>query len=184
MTELSRKPGIIAVLAVIFSAVLLAAPAHAEEPITTTHVRLQSLDKSTARTKTFEAAVGETVQFGPLYIKVQTCRKNAPIETPESAAFLQVWEVLPDQSSEWVFSGWMFASSPSLSAMDHPIYDVWVLECFGGESEDNPEPAQEGLAPPDQMDGDGAQENENQSEEESGTQDSRTLQDIFDTLQP
>ena len=93
-------------------------------------VKLRSLDKVTARTVTFEAHVGSTVKFGPLYIKVQACRKAPPIESPESAAFLQIWEVTPADEAQWVFSGWMFASSPGLSPMDHPIYDVWVLDCL------------------------------------------------------
>ncbi len=93
-------------------------------------VKLQSLDKVTARTMTFEAKVGSTIKFGPLYIKVQACRKAPPIEKPESASFLQIWEVTPKNKANWVFSGWMFASSPALSAMDHPIYDVWVIDCL------------------------------------------------------
>lgn len=97
-------------------------------------VKLQGLDKSTARTTTFEAKVGSTITYGPLFIRIQACRKAPPIETPESAAFLQIWEVPPETGkSEWVFSGWMFASSPALSAMDHPVYDVWVLDCLGRE---------------------------------------------------
>lgn len=52
------------------------------------------------------------------------------MEKPESAAFLQIWEKKPaDEKPKWVFSGWMFASNPSLSAMDHPVYDVWVINC-------------------------------------------------------
>jgi hypothetical protein len=93
-------------------------------------VKLRSLDKVTARTVTFEGSVGSTVKFGPLYIKIQSCREAPPIEQPESAAFLQVWEVTPQEEARWIFSGWMFASSPGLSSMDHPIYDVWVLDCL------------------------------------------------------
>ena len=98
-------------------------------------VRLQSLDKITARTRVFESNVGEIVKFGDLYVKTQACRKAPPFEQPESAAFLQIWEPLSDAThkgapkSKWVFSGWMFSSSPGLSYMDHPIYDVWVLDC-------------------------------------------------------
>ncbi len=99
-------------------------------------VVLKGLDKSTARTTTLEAKVGETFQYGPLHIRIQACRKNPPIETPESAAFIQIWEVPPETGkSEWVFSGWMFASSPALSAMDHPVYDIWVIDCAGKEPE-------------------------------------------------
>lgn len=93
-------------------------------------VKLQSLDKATARTMTFEAKVGSTLKFGPLYMRVQSCQKTSPLDDPESAAFLQVWEVDTEQQSQWVFSGWMFASSPGLSPMDHPIYDVWVIDCL------------------------------------------------------
>lgn len=104
-------------------------------------VRMKSLDKITAQTETFEAKVGSTIQFGPLYIRVQACRKSDPIEKPESAAFIQVWEIPPEtKKSEWVFSGWMFASSPALSAMDHPVYDVWVLDCL---DQDKPNKAAE-----------------------------------------
>ena len=93
-------------------------------------VKLKSLDKVTARTMTFEARVGSTIKFGQLFIKVQACRKASPIELPESAAFLQIWENTLEDKAEWVFSGWMFASSPGLSSMDHPIYDVWVMDCL------------------------------------------------------
>ncbi len=98
-------------------------------------VQLRALDKITARTLTFNASVGSTVRFGSLYIKVQACRKAPPIEAPESTAFLQIWETeqaegIDAPESEWVYSGWMFASSPALAAMDHPIYDVWVMDCL------------------------------------------------------
>lgn len=106
-------------------------------------VKLRSLDKVTARTETFEANVGSTVKFGALYIKVQACRTAPPIEQPESAAFLQVWEVDTHDKSNWIFSGWMFASSPGLSSMDHPIYDVWVLDCLERKKAPEEQAAQE-----------------------------------------
>lgn len=99
-------------------------------------VKLQSLEKVTARTETFEARVGSTVKFGPLFIKVQACRKSSPLDKPESAAFLQVWEIDENKEAQWVFSGWMFASSPALSPMDHPTYDVWVLDCLSDQAEE------------------------------------------------
>lgn len=101
-------------------------------------VKLQSLDKVAARTMTFEARVGSTVKFGPIYIKTQACRKAPPVEKPEAAAFLQIWEATAKKEPQWIFSGWMFSSSPALSPMDHPVYDVWVLDCLekkgGGEA--------------------------------------------------
>ena len=92
--------------------------------------RLQALDKTTAKTLVFNVEVGSTVQMGKLFIRAAACIAAPPLEDPESAAFIQVWEEpKPMQEPNWVFSGWMFASSPSLSAMDHPVYDVWVIEC-------------------------------------------------------
>lgn len=94
-------------------------------------VVMRTIDKSSARTHTFEIPVDKTVKFGnSLFIKVRACRRSSPLDSPESAAFMQIWERKPNEKdSKWVFSGWMFASSPSVSAMDHPVYDVWVIEC-------------------------------------------------------
>jgi hypothetical protein len=92
---------------------------------------LRTIDKVSARTSTFEVPVDKTVKFGSsLFIKARACRQASPMEKHESAAFLQIWERKPDEEkSSWVFSGWMFSSNPSLSAMDHPVYDVWVIDC-------------------------------------------------------
>ena len=90
---------------------------------------LQGLDKITARVSKFEAPVGAPVRFGTLLIRVRDCEKNPPEETPESAAFLEIDEVHPGEANLRVFSGWMFASSPALSALEHPVYDVNVLDC-------------------------------------------------------
>jgi hypothetical protein len=91
---------------------------------------LQGLDKTTARVRTFEAPVGQAVSFGTLSITVRDCRTRPPDEEPESAAYLDISELLPGQTQpkHW-FSGWMFASSPAVSALEHPVYDVWVLDC-------------------------------------------------------
>jgi hypothetical protein len=90
---------------------------------------LQGLDKITARVSQFEASVGTPVRFGTLSIRVRDCEKNPPEEEPESAAFLEIDEVRPGEVNLRVFSGWMFASSPALSALEHPVYDVNVLDC-------------------------------------------------------
>jgi len=90
---------------------------------------LQGLDKVTARVSTFPAPIGQTVKFGTLEIITRTCDKRPPEETPESAAFLDIWEVRPGEPAASVYRGWMFASSPALAAMEHPVYDVWVLDC-------------------------------------------------------
>jgi len=90
---------------------------------------LQGLDKVTARISTIRAAIGQTVRFGSLRIVARTCRKRPPEETPEGAAFLEIDDVKPGESPVRIFSGWMFASSPALSALEHPVYDVWVVDC-------------------------------------------------------
>jgi hypothetical protein len=95
---------------------------------------LQGLDKVTARVLTIEAPVGLAVTFGALEIIARTCDKRPPEETPESAAFLDIWEVRQGEPAVSLFRGWMFASSPALSAMEHPVYDVWVLDCKNNAS--------------------------------------------------
>lgn len=123
----------------VSAAIVLNAPHSAAREMTEyPRVKLQSLNKATARTTTFEAKIGNTLKFGTLYVRVQSCQKSSPIDEPESAAFLQVWESGDQERSEWVFSGWMFASSPALSAMDHPLYDVWVLDCLDHETAQAP----------------------------------------------
>jgi len=105
--------------------------------------KLQSIDKITARTQTFEVQTGNTIKFGSIYIRLQACRAAPDIEEPESAAFMQIWEIDDEggenEEANWIFSGWMFASSPGLSAMDHPIYDVWVLECLDNTAGQEPQ---------------------------------------------
>ena len=92
---------------------------------------LQGLDKVTARVSTIEAPLGDTVTFGTLEVIARHCDKRPPEETPESAAFLDIWEVRPNEPAKSLFRGWMFASSPALNALEHPVYDIWVLDCKG-----------------------------------------------------
>jgi hypothetical protein len=92
---------------------------------------LQGLNKITARVSRFDAPVGKTVTFGTLSIVVRDCQKSAPEERPENAAFVQIFETRPGEEQQRLFSGWMFSSSPALSALEHPVYDVNLLECKG-----------------------------------------------------
>lgn len=98
-------------------------------------VELRILDKVRAQSRTYVLNVGRTVAYANIRIRPRACRKSSPLDDPEDASFLQIWEVKPDKSSSWIFSGWMFASSPSLSGMDHPVYDVTVLDCKDPASE-------------------------------------------------
>lgn len=96
----------------------------------TPQVRLRILDKVRAESRTYDLEVGHTVAYANIRIRPRACRKSSPLDDPENASFLQVWEIKPNGKSDWIFSGWMFASSPSLSAMDHAVYDVTVLDCL------------------------------------------------------
>jgi hypothetical protein len=90
---------------------------------------LQGLDKVTARTQRFYAPVGATTRFGTLEINVGDCLVNTPDASPESAAYLTIVDNKPGQAQQKLFAGWMFASTPSLSALDDGVYDVRVLAC-------------------------------------------------------
>lgn len=111
------------------------APAVAEKYDTAV---LQTLDKVTARVSIYDAPIGQTVRFGTLAIIARVCDKKPPEETPESAAFLDIWEVRPGEPTASVYRGWMFASSPALAAMEHPVYDVWVVDCKSSSIEAAP----------------------------------------------
>jgi hypothetical protein len=91
---------------------------------------VRALDKMTARVEELDLPVGKNIQFGTISIIAKTCRTTLPEETPpESAAYLEVSELKIGAKEGAIFDGWMFASSPALSAMEHPVYDIWVTGC-------------------------------------------------------
>ena len=113
-------------------------------------VILRALDKITGRSTDFEMLVGEPKVYGSLRIDLETCFQTPPEEPPESAAFLKITSATSKQvqtmaeprdlteeetsvsegeDADVRFSGWMFASSPGLSALEHPVYDIWVIAC-------------------------------------------------------
>lgn len=112
--------------AAIAGFLLIASPALAD-PFDT--VVMQGMDKVTARVATFEIPVGDSRRFGALEITAYQCDKRPPTEQPESAAFLDIREVRQGEAAVERFRGWMFASSPALNALEHPVYDVWVRDC-------------------------------------------------------
>jgi hypothetical protein len=116
----------VAASAALVAVTLASSPANA-----TTIAILQGLDKTTARITTIEAPIGQSVQFGVLRIVVRACIKRPPEEPPETSAFLEIDEVRPGDEGkpQRLFSGWMFKSSPALSALEHPVYDVGILDC-------------------------------------------------------
>jgi hypothetical protein len=114
------------------------------------------LDKITGRTISFDAAIGETVQFGALQVTARACYTRPPTEATNTDAFVEVDEVTLQGEIKRIFTGWMFASSPGLHAVEHPVYDVWLTDCaqpVGGSVAQSAVPAvpavpQAGVAPP------------------------------------
>lgn len=112
------------------------------------------LDKITGRTIAFEAAAGETVQFGTLQITERACYTRPATETPQTTSFVEVDEIDATAKYKRIFSGWMFAASPGLHGIEHPIYDIWLTDCTGdfGPPEVGPVPDDTELPPPDMPD--------------------------------
>ncbi len=97
-------------------------------------VLLQGLDKVTARISEVRVPLGTQVRFGTLEITAYKCLKHPPEETPESLALLEIRDARPGEPGTVLFRGWMFASSPALNALEHPVYDVWVKDCLNAKS--------------------------------------------------
>lgn len=87
------------------------------------------LDKITGRIITFETAIDETVQFGSLQLTARICFTRPPTESPNTTSFIEVDELSLENRLSRVFSGWVFANSPGLNAIEHPVYDIWLLDC-------------------------------------------------------
>lgn len=101
------------------------------------------LDKITGRITSFDVAIDETVQFGALQVTLRACYTRPPTETPHTDAFIEVDEVTLQGEIRRIYTGWMFAASPGLHAVEHPIYDIWLTDCKGGavaEAQPEPEP--------------------------------------------
>ncbi len=92
------------------------------------------LDKITGRIISFDVAINETVQFGALQVTPRVCYSRPPTETPNTDAFVEVDEVTLQGEIKRIFTGWMFAASPGLHAVEHPVYDVWITDCKGGRN--------------------------------------------------
>jgi hypothetical protein len=109
----------------------IATPAAADRIRNPTAV-FAGLDKITGRIISFEVAIDETVQFGALQLTPKTCWSRPPSEQPQTTSFVEVDEVTFSNEYRRIFGGWMFASSPGLHGIEHPVYDVWLTDCKGG----------------------------------------------------
>ena len=89
------------------------------------------LDKITGRIISFDVAINETVRFGALEVTPRACYTRPPTEAPTTDGFIEVDELTLQGEIKRIFTGWMFAASPGLNAVEHPIYDVWLTDCKG-----------------------------------------------------
>jgi hypothetical protein len=124
-------------MAVLGLALAGAAPAKAET-IANPIAAFSGLDKITARITSFDVYIDETVQFGALQITPRACYSRPPTETQRTSVFVEVDQVSLRGSVTRIFTGWMFADSPALHAVDHPVYDIWLVACK--QSSDVPPP--------------------------------------------
>jgi len=90
---------------------------------------LSGLDKITGRIISFDVYVNETVQFGALQVTPRVCYSRPVTEKPKTTGFLEVDEITLDRKIRRIFTGWMFADSPGLNAIEHPVYDIWLTDC-------------------------------------------------------
>ena len=134
-------------LALMLALGLVSAPAFADKIKNPTAV-FAGLDKITGRIISFEVGINETVQFGSLQLTPRVCYSRPAYEAPRTDTFVEVDEVALNNEYKRLFTGWMFAASPGLNGVEHPVYDLWLSDCKGGtdiikvapEKEDIPEP--------------------------------------------
>lgn len=112
------------------SLLLGAGPADADK-IKNTIAVFSGLDKITGRIISFEVSMNETVQFGSLQVTPRVCFTRPQTEAPQTDTFTEVDEVQADKAYKRIFAGWMYAASPGLHGVEHPIYDVWLTNCKG-----------------------------------------------------
>lgn len=112
-------------------------PAPAEQPQPATPLRriknpvaeFSGIDKITGRIINFDVYVDETVQFGALQVTPRVCYASPENQEPKTDSFVEVDEITLDRKIRRIFTGWMFAESPGLNAVEHPVYDVWLKAC-------------------------------------------------------
>lgn len=109
--------------------IAIAGSAVADERINNPIAEFAGLDKITGRIITFDVYMDETVQFGALQVTPRVCYSRPPTEPPRTDAFVEVDEITLQRKVRRIFTGWMFADSPGLHAVDHAVYDVWLANC-------------------------------------------------------
>ena len=136
----------IAIAAGIAAASASAQSTRIENPIAV----FSGLDKISGSTTTFEVRIGEEKRFGGLLVKPDVCYSRPVTEEPKTTSFVEVDEVETNDQRKRVFTGWMFAESPGLNAVEHPVYDVWLTGCRDPNAPPPADEEQPGGAPQDQ----------------------------------
>lgn len=144
------KPDLLPAIRMICSSLSLAALALAATPagaetIANPVAAFSGLDKITGRITNFDVYINETVQFGALQITPRVCYTRPPTETQRTSVFVEVDQVSLRGTVSRMFTGWMFADSPALNAIDHAVYDIWLTDCR--QSSDVPPPGATTAAP-------------------------------------
>ena len=118
------------------AATLLSGSVQAQETSQSTDTRINNrvaefsgIDKITGRIIKFDVYIDETVQFGALQVTPRVCYSRPVTETPKTTSFIEIDEITLDRKIRRIFTGWMFADSPGLNAVEHPVYDVWLNNC-------------------------------------------------------
>ena len=110
-------------------AVVLPFQGLANEKIANRVAVFSGIDKITGRIHTFDVYIDETVQFGALQVTPRVCYSRPNTEAPKTTTFVEVDEITLDSNIRRIFTGWMFADSPGLNAVEHPVYDIWLKDC-------------------------------------------------------
>ena len=126
MTVFPRKRIVHALVAV---AAMLAADGASAARISNPVAVFKGIDKITGRITTFDVYIDETVQYGALQVTPKVCYSRDETEAQKIDGFVEVDEITLDRKIRRIFTGWMFADSPSLNAVEHPIYDIWLTGC-------------------------------------------------------
>jgi len=132
MGSMTRSIGLSSALAAAAIITALVGSGARAERIENKVAVFSALDKVTARISSIEVPLNETVQFGSLKITPRVCYSRPATERPKTTTFVEVTEVQLDGHEEKLFAGWMFAESPGLNAVEHPVLDVWLSDCTGG----------------------------------------------------
>jgi hypothetical protein len=153
--ETSRARWALAAVAILGAGAIAIDRAHADR-IDNGVAVFSALDKVTARTSKFEVPLNSTAQFGALKVTPRVCYSRPPEEQPKTTSFVEVDEIQLDGQEKRIFTGWMFAESPGLNAVEHPVFDVWLTDCqkpkgsVAQHSSENPDAAATDAPPPEE----------------------------------